>query len=225
MNNLIFNSNDEKRRKSNYLEMNFLLKKIKGRFSSVSLKDNKSFLENNSADSKKIFSRKMLNLDNITKDSKYENIIESNSNENSDSLNILNEFEPKKNIKLQKEDEINSKKIEDMFNIVLKDKNLDLNKKNVQNFLSERGYDTSKIVDNEQMIKNIQKVESGIQKNLLFEGYKIRGNSFISENKDKDMILQKDKLFSKQIEENNNKFKKIIFEKNIEKDYDDDFYY
>lgn len=225
MNNLIFNSNDEKRRKSNYLEMNFLLKKIKGRFSSVSLKDNKSFLENNSADSKKIFSRKMLNLDNITKDSKYENIIESNSNENSDSLNILNEFEPKKNIKLQKEDEINSKKIEDMFNIVLKDKNLDLNKKNVQNFLSERGYDTSKIVDNEQMIKNIQKVESGIQKNLLFEGYKIRGNSFISENKDKDIILQKDKLFSKQIEENNNKFKKIIFEKNIEKDYDDDFYY
>ena len=225
MNNLIFNSNDEKRRKSNYLEMNFLLKKIKGRFSSVSLKDNKSFLENNSADSKKIFSRKMLNLDNITKDSKYENIIESNSNENSDSLNILNEFEPKKNIKLQKEDEINSKKIEDMFNIVLKDKNLDLNKKNVQNFLSERGYDTSKIVDNEQMIKNIQKVESGIQKNLLFEGYKIRGNSFISENKDKNIILQKDKLFSKQIEENNNKFKKIIFEKNIEKDYDDDFYY
>ncbi len=225
MNNLIFNSNDEKRRKSNYLEMNFLLKKIKGRFSSVSLKDNKSFLENNSADSKKIFSRKMLNLDNITKDSKYENIIESNSDENSDSLNILNEFEPKKNIKLQKEDEINSKKIEDMFNIVLKDKNLDLNKKNVQNFLSERGYDTSKIVDNEQMIKNIQKVESGIQKNLLFEGYKIRGNSFISENKDKDIILQKDKLFSKQIEENNNKFKKIIFEKNIEKDYDDDFYY
>ena len=225
MNNLIFNSNDEKRRKSNYLEMNFLLKKIKGRFSSVSLKDNKSFLENNSADSKKIFSRKMLNLDNITKDSKYENIIESNSNENSDSLNILNEFEPKKNIKLQKEDEINSKKIEDLFNIVLKDKNLDLNKKNVQNFLSERGYDTSKIVDNEQMIKNIQKVESGIQKNLLFEGYKIRGNSFISENKDKDIILQKDKLFSKQIEENNNKFKKIIFEKNIEKDYDDDFYY
>ena len=225
MNNLIFNSNDEKRRKSNYLEMNFLLKKIKGRFSSVSLKDNKSFLENNSADSKKIFSRKMLNLDNITKDSKYENIIESNSNENSDSLNILNEFEPKKNIKLQKEDEINSKKIEDMFNIVLKDKNLDLNKKNVQNFLSERGYDTSKIVDNEQMIKNIQKVESGIQKNLLFEGYKIRGNSFISENKDKDIILQKDKLFSKQIEENNNKCKKIIFEKNIEKDYDDDFYY
>ena len=225
MNNLIFNSNDEKRRKSNYLEMNFLLKKIKGRFSSVSLKDNKSFLENNSADSKKIFSRKMLNLDNITKDSKYENIIESNSNENSDSLNILNEFEPKKNIKLQKEDEINSKKIEDMFNIVLKDKNLDLNKKNVQNFLSERGYDTSKIVDNEQMIKNIQKVESGIQKNLLFEGYKIRGNSFISENKDKDIILQKDKLFSKQIEENNHKFKKIIFEKNIEKDYDDDFYY
>lgn len=225
MNNLIFNSNDEKRRKSNYLEMNFLLKKIKGRFSSVSLKDNKSFLENNSADSKKIFSRKMLNLDNITKDSKYENIIESNSNENSDSLNILNEFEPKKNIKLQKEDEINSKKIEDMFNIVLKDKNLDLNKKNVQNFLSERGYDTSKIVDNKQMIKNIQKVESGIQKNLLFEGYKIRGNSFISENKDKDIILQKDKLFSKQIEENNNKFKKIIFEKNIEKDYDDDFYY
>ena len=112
-----------------------------------------------------------------------------------------------------------------MFNIVLKDKNLDLNKKNVQNFLSERGYDTSKIVDNEQMIKNIQKVESGIQKNLLFEGYKIRGNSFISENKDKDIILQKDKLFSKQIEENNNKFKKIIFEKNIEKDYDDDFYY
>jgi hypothetical protein len=205
--------------------MNFLLKKIKGRFSSVSLKDNKSFLENNSADSKKIFSRKMLNLDNITKDSKYENIIESNSNENSDSLNILNEFEPKKNIKLQKEDEINSKKIEDMFNIALKDKNLDLNKKNVQNFLSERGYDTSKIVDNKQMIKNIQKVESGIQKNLLFEGYKIRGNSFISENKDKDIILQKDKLFSKQIEENNNKFKKIIFEKNIEKDYDDDFYY
>ena len=120
-------------------------------------------------------------------------------------------------VKKSKEDK-NLIKTEKMFNLVLKNENIDKNRKQIEKFLQKRGFDTSRAMDNQLLFKNMDNVEKGMQKKVLQEQYKIRGESITTRYK---QLLEKDDILSKQIEENTFKFKKMIYEKNVGKDIDE----
>ena len=145
-------------------------------------------------------------------------------NNNSNINDKINRNKEKKRTRKRKLTKIKIKKIKDdknliktekMFNLVLKNENIDKNRKQIEKFLEKRGYDTSRAMDNQLLFKNMDRVEKGMQKKVLQEQYKIRGESVTTKYK---QLLEKDDILSKQIEENTLKFKKMIYEKNVDKD-------
>ena len=148
-------------------------------------------------------------------------------NNNSNINDKINRNKEKKRTRKRKLTKIKIKKIKDdknliktekMFNLVLKNENIDKNRKQIEKFLEKRGYDTSRAMDNQLLFKNMDRVEKGMQKKVLQEQYKIRGESVTTKYK---QLLEKDDILSKQIEENTLKFKKMIYEINVDKDIDE----
>ena len=132
---------------------------------------------------------------------------------------IFNEKE-KRQIKLKrlkfkrlKEDE-NLIRTEKIFNLVLKDQTLDHSRDKIIEYLKERGYNTSRNINNKELYLNFDKVEKGIQKNLFQDELKIRGD--LADTRYKN-LLEKNRIFSKELEDNSLKYKKMICEKNIGK--------
>ena len=115
--------------------------------------------------------------------------------------------------KMLKEDE-NLIKTEKIFNLVLKDKTLDYNREKIIEYLKERGYNTSRNINNKELYLNFDKVEKGVQKNIFQDELKIRGEFVNTKYKN---LLEKNNILSKQLEDNTLKYKKMICEKNIGK--------
>ena len=241
-------NNIHNKRKSVLPSMNFLTKNINIRFSKISPINNiRRSILNNSADTKnKILSRNFFGLNNFSYNSKNEQInndesenselelISALNNKNkkglnklelnlSDDYNIIfnkatNESKKYKLKKLQIKTTKNEK-TEQIFNMILNDKKMEnyKSKIEIEKFLKERGFDISKKIDNKLLFKNMEKVEKEMQNKILQEECKIRGELINTKYK---KLLEKEALYSKQIKENTFKFKKIIYEKNIDKDED-----
>ena len=132
---------------------------------------------------------------------------------------VFNEKE-KRQIKLKrlkfkrlKEDE-NLIRTEKIFNLVLKDQTLDHSRDKIIEYLKERGYNTSRNINNKELYLNFDKVEKGVQKNLFQDELKIRGD--LADTRYKN-FLEKNRILSKELEDNTLKYKKMICEKNIGK--------
>jgi hypothetical protein len=115
--------------------------------------------------------------------------------------------------KMLKEDE-NLIKTEKIFNLVLKDKTLDYNREKIIEYLKERGYNTSRNINNKELYLNFDKVEKGVQRNIFQDELKIRGDFANTKYKN---LLEKNNILSKQLEDNTLKYKKMICEKNMDK--------
>jgi hypothetical protein len=115
--------------------------------------------------------------------------------------------------KILKEDE-NLRKTEKIFNLVLKDKTLDYNREKIIEYLKERGYNTSRNINNKELYLNFDKVEKGVQRNIFQDELKIRGDFANTKYKN---LLEKNNILSKQLEDNTLKYKKMICEKNMDK--------
>ena len=80
-------------------------------------------------------------------------------------------------------------------------------------YLDERGYNTSKNIDSQELFQNFDKAEKRMQRNILQDEYKMRGEMINTKYKN---LMEKDKNFSQQIEENTSKYKKMLCEKNFD---------
>ena len=149
---------------------------------------------------------------NISDNNSINDITKINDN-NKEKIKARKKILKKLSIKFQK-NEGSLKNAEKIFNMILKNKSINTNKKEIEKFLEERGFDTSRSMNNKLLFNNMDMVEKGMQKKVLQEELKIRGELINTKYK---RLLEKDDLFSKQIEENNFKFKKLIYEKNVDK--------
>ena len=233
-----------KRRNSNLSNINFFGNNIKRRFTNANTHNNlKGFSHNNSTDTKNnILScnnsflnyskdekqhekinnyQKRKNQFEIIRDSYYKSRKKENLYLNlSDNYNL---FTPKKENKInlkqsqkifdKNKDEENLLKTEKIFNLVLEDKNLYRNRNKIIKYLNERGYNTSKNINSQELCKNFDNAEKRMHRNILQEEYKMRGDFINTRYKN---LMEKDKNFSMQIEENTSKYKKMLIEKSFD---------
>ena len=94
----------------------------------------------------------------------------------------------------------------------------------IDDFLKSRGYDISKKILNKDAYINLIKMRKKMSdRNYLLEEYYIRSGNvakkFLSPKQRK--ILDKNDICLQKIEESEYRFKKILLEKNIDKDIDD----
>ena len=79
--------------------------------------------------------------------------------------------------------------------------------------MNERGYNTSKNINSQELYKNFDNAEKRMHRNILQEEYKMRGDFINTRYKN---LMEKDKNFSMQIEENTSKYKKMLIEKSFD---------
>ena len=137
-----------------------------------------------------------------------------NLSDNNDSLKEKEKAKKKlKKLKFKKQkDDKSLIKTEKMFNLALNEKDFDNNKNDIIKFLKKRGYNTSRRVNNQELFKNMDRVEKGMQKSILQDEIRIRGELVNTKYKN---LLEKNNTLSKQIEENTFKYKKVIMQKNM----------
>ena len=137
-----------------------------------------------------------------------------NLSDNNDSLKEKEKAKKKlKKLKFKKQkDDKSLIKTEKMFNLALNEKDFDNNKNDIIKFLKKRGYNTSRRVNNQELFKNMDRVEKGMQKSILQDEIRIRGELVNTKYKN---LLEKNNTLSKQIEENTFKYKKMIMQKNM----------
>ena len=137
-----------------------------------------------------------------------------NLSDNNDSLKEKERAKKKlKKLKFKKQkDDKSLIKTEKMFNLALNEKDFDNNKNDIIKFLKKRGYNTSRRVNNQELFKNMDRVEKGMQKSILQDEIRIRGELVNTKYKN---LLEKNNTLSKQIEENTFKYKKMIMQKNM----------
>ena len=88
------------------------------------------------------------------------------------------------------------------------------NPEKIIEYLKERGYNTSRNINNKELYLNFDKVEKGVQRNIFQDELKIRGDFANTKYKN---LLEKNNILSKQLEDNTLKYKKMICEKNMDK--------
>ena len=157
--------------------------------------------------------------DNNNNDIKVENIFEKSKNIRI-SKNIVknfNKIEPKTN-----KNEDNYIKIEKIFNSILGNEYKSRRSKSVINeFLKSRGYNTSKKFTSKDAYININRMKTkAIERNFLLEEFKIRNGEYSKTplSHKQQAIIDKNKFFEKEIERNEYILKKLLCEKNINKD-------
>ena len=157
--------------------------------------------------------------DNNNNDIKVENIFEKPKNIRI-SKNIVknfNKIEPKTN-----KNEDNYIKIEKIFNSILGNEYKSRRSKSVINeFLKSRGYNTSKKFTSKDAYININRMKTkAIERNFLLEEFKIRNGEYSKTplSHKQQAIIDKNKFFEKEIERNEYILKKLLCEKNINKD-------
>ena len=122
--------------------------------------------------------------------------------------------------KLNKDEE-NSQKIEHIYNSILSDGYKSRRMKiEITDFLKSKGYDMSKELTNKDTYNNIMKMKKKMgERNYLLEEFNIRSGElsrkFLSPKQ--KSILNKNDFYLKKIEDNEYRYKKILLEKNIEK--------
>ena len=192
---------------------NFSEKKIEEKANNDESEEEELKLINELECKPKIRLKKNFELNISDNDNSDNNIIKINNNNNKEKNEPTKERLKKLRIKY-KNNEKSLIKTEKIFNMILNNKNPETNKKQIEKFLEERGFDTSKVINNKLLINYMNMVNIGIQKQVLKDEYKIRGE-FVNTKYKKQ--LEKDDLFSKQIEENISKFKKMIIQKKADK--------
>ena len=90
----------------------------------------------------------------------------------------------------------------------------------ITDFLKSKGYDMSKELTNKDTYNNIMKMKKKMgERNYLLEEFNIRSGElsrkFLSPKQ--KSILNKNDFYLKKIEDNEYRYKKILLEKNIEK--------
>ena len=124
-----------------------------------------------------------------------------------------------------KEEDVNYKKTEKIYNSILGGGYQSRRSKiELDDFLKSRGYDISKKILNKDAYINIIKMRKKMgDRNFLLEEYNIRSGNvakkFLSPKQ--RTILEKNELCLQNIEENEYRFKKILLDKNIDKDKED----
>ena len=200
----------------NNLNLDFSEAKIEEKTNSDENEKNELELIDELEPKPKIQLKKKFDL-NISDDNSNNDIIKINDNINNEKNKAKKLGLKKLSIRFQK-NEKTLKKAEKIFDMILRNKNSNTNKnkKEIEKFLEKRGFDTSRAMNNRLLFDNIDMVEKGMQKKVLLEELKIRGELVNTKYK---KLLEKDDLFSKQIEENTYKFKKMLYEKNVDKNY------
>ncbi len=129
----------------------------------------------------------------------------------------FNKIEPKTN-----KNEDNYIKIEKIFNSILGNEYKSRRSKSVINeFLKSRGYNTSKKFTSKDAYININRMKTkAIERNFLLEEFKIRNGEYSKTplSHKQQAIIDKNKFFEKEIERNEYILKKLLCEKNINKD-------
>ena len=91
----------------------------------------------------------------------------------------------------------------------------------IDDFLKSKGYDLSRKILNKDAYINLTKMKKKMtERNFLLEEYNLRGGNFSKNylSPKQKKILDQNNFFMKKIEDNEYRLKKILLEKNIEKD-------
>ena len=153
-----------------------------------------------------------------------ENKNEINNKNNNDNISKLNENNNNdiiinKNIDLKKEERYN--KCENMYNLIINGKLKTNRSKSVLNdFLKERGYKNINKLRNKDNVLNANRIKNISNRNLIIEEYKIRSNDNGKTpfNEQQNIIIHKNIQFNKKLEHNEFEIKKLICEKDINKE-------
>ena len=116
----------------------------------------------------------------------------------------------------------NYDKIEKIFNSILgNDYSSRRSRSVIKNFLKERGFNTTKKYESKDAYININRMKTkAIERNFLLEEFRIRNGEFSKtplSNK-QQAIIDKNELYAQEIERNEYILKKLLCEKNIEKE-------
>ena len=135
----------------------------------------------------------------------------------SDGLDKKSEIEPQTN----KNDD-NYNKIEKIFNSILGNEYQTRRSKSVVNdFLKSRGYNISKKYSSKDAYFNINRMKTkAIERNFLLEEFKIRNGEYSKTplTSKQQAIIDKNDFFAKEIERNESILKRLICEKNMDKE-------
>ena len=211
------NNNISKEEISEENELNILNNELEGKN-----EEGKEGVENEEGESRKNLNINILdnNFDKVSPkikdiDNKEKEILKNENIKFNSDLNI-NESKKKEEEKYIKTEKI--------FNSILSGYQSRRFKIEIDDFLKSRGYDISKKILNKDAYINLIKMRKKMsERNYLLEEYYIRSGNvakkFLSP-KQREM-LDKNDLCLQKIEENEYRFKKILLEKNIDKDIDD----
>ena len=156
------------------------------------------------------------------------NSIDSNINSINTEKHKIKKIKFNKDLKIEPQsnkNEFNYNKIENIFNSLLENGYQSRRSKSeIKDFLQSRGYNTSKKVTSKDTYINVNKMKNkAIERNFLLEEFRIRNGDYskIPLTLKQQAIIDKNELFTKQIERNEYILKKLLCEKNIEKDNTD----
>ena len=165
---------------------------------------------------------------NILTDKINENKLNNEAINNNNNLeNSPNSIKQIKKIEIINEDDERYNKIESIFNSILGNEYKSRRSKSVINeFLKSRGYNTTKKYTCKDAYLNINRMKAkAIERNFLLEEFKIRNGEYSKTplSHKQQAIIDKNKFYSKEIERNEYILKKLLCEKNIEKEEDIDY--
>ena len=210
----VYNNNSisyEKMRETEEYELNLLNKELEG----IKKNDNKKDINLNVLDNN--FDKKQKNNNNTIIDNNNENNNKENNNIEKTNIIKSNDINDKN---IDKKEE-KSTKIEKLFNSIVDNGYKSYRVKGeITRFLKSKGYDILKKLTIKDAYININKMKRKLNdRNYLLEEYKIRGREFSKGylSPKQRIILDKNELLSKIIEDNEYKYKKLIIEKNFDK--------
>ena len=166
---------------------------------------------------------KNANID-IFDNNKKENNMGDKDRRLEDEINIPNDLTTETLDQKANKDEENSKKTEQIYNSILGDGYKSRRMKiEMTAFLKSKGYDVSQELLSKDSYKNFVRMKNKMgERNFLLEEYNIRGGELSKKylSPKQRSILKKNDSFLKKIEDNEYLFKKLILEKNLEKNED-----
>ena len=202
-------SKEDKEQESEDDEIRLLNKELEGK--NETKINNEQNIKNSNSNIENIFTDKINEINNNEED---------NNKNLCNSPNLMKKIK-KIEIKTNKDDE-NYNKIEKIFNSILgKEYKSRRSKSVINDFLKSRGYNLTKKYDSKDAYININRMKAkAIERNFLLEEYKIRNGEYskIPLTHKQQSIIDKNELYANEIERNEYLLKKLLCEKNIEKE-------
>jgi len=186
-------SKEDKEQESEYDDIMLLNKELENNYDTKSKENSKRNIDDNINDK---------NIDN----------------QNSEEIKNNNEISENRENKTIKENE----NVEKIFDSVIADGyNFRRNKNIIKDFLKSKGYNTEKKFASKDAYININRMKTkAIERNFLLEEFRIRNGEYTKKplSHKQQAIIEKNEIYEKEIEKNEYILKKLLCEKNIDKD-------